>query len=81
MTASGVRLPCQNVGENNHFTIFEQGCLNVTKEYVKSHAIIFGTAGIIVACLMVIISCSLFVYLRRRFSDLKVNKYKIFAFA
>ncbi|CAH1100962.1 unnamed protein product [Psylliodes chrysocephalus] len=63
MTASGVRLPCQNVGENNHFTIFEQGCLNVTKEYVKSHAIIFGTAGIIVACLMVlgmIFSCSLY---------------------
>ncbi|CAG9863908.1 unnamed protein product [Phyllotreta striolata] len=54
LTASGIRLPCQSVAENNQFTIFERGCLDATKDFVKSHAIILGSAGIIVACLTVL---------------------------
>lgn len=61
--SSGARLDCRNIVENNHFTRFDRGCLEVTKEFVKSHAIVIGTAGIVVSCLMIlgmIFSCALF---------------------
>lgn len=55
-TASGVRVKCQQLGEsNNEFTRFSRGCLEVTKEYVKSHAVVIGTAGIVVSCIMVMV--------------------------
>lgn len=34
-------------------TLYQNGCLNITTEFVKDHAKIIGAAGIIVACLMV----------------------------
>lgn len=37
----------------NSFTLYQTGCLNVTAEFVKTHASIIGGAGIFVAMLMV----------------------------
>jgi len=57
----GKKQPCQDL--NTHGTRHENGCLNVTKKYVKDHAAIIGGAGIGVACLMIlgmICSCALF---------------------
>ncbi|CAG9831190.1 unnamed protein product [Diabrotica balteata] len=62
-TSNGNRVPCHSVIGNNEFTIYERGCLDVTKEYVKAHAVVIGTAGVVVACLMIlgmIFSCYLF---------------------
>lgn len=60
----GKRQRCNYLVENqNSFTLFTQGCLNVTVNYVREHAAIIGGAGIVVACLMVlgmIFSCALF---------------------
>lgn len=57
MTSSGTRIKCQSLQENNNaFTIFTQGCLNVTKEYVKTHAFVIGTSGVVVSCLVVSIT-------------------------
>lgn len=35
-------------------TIHNRGCLNVTEEYVKSHATLIGTAAVVVSCLMLL---------------------------
>lgn len=50
----GKRQRCNLLVENqNSFTLFQDGCYNVTAEYVKQHAAVIGGAGIIVAGLMV----------------------------
>ncbi|CAH0561017.1 unnamed protein product [Brassicogethes aeneus] len=60
----GRRQNCRFLGENNnHFTSFQRGCYDVTVQYVKSNAVIIGTAGIVVSCMMLlgmIFSCALF---------------------
>ncbi|RZC33326.1 CD151 antigen, partial [Asbolus verrucosus] len=49
----GRRQRCNLLVENhNAFTLYMRGCLEVTKEYVKEHAVIIGSAGVVVACLM-----------------------------
>ncbi|KAJ8984374.1 hypothetical protein NQ317_003522 [Molorchus minor] len=64
MIASGARIKCQTLGEtNNSFTIYGNGCLNATTTFVKDHALVIGTAGIVVSCIMIlgmIFSCALF---------------------
>lgn len=47
----GKRQPCQDPTIRG--TRYQDGCLNLTKTYVKEHAAIIGGAGIAVACLMV----------------------------
>jgi tetraspanin-11 len=50
----GRRQRCNLLVEHqNSFTLYTRGCLDVTKEYVKEHAVIIGSAGVVVACLMV----------------------------
>lgn len=44
---------CQIVVQQDSFILHRDGCLFVTKRFVKDHAVIIGTAGVIVACLMV----------------------------
>lgn len=41
------------VQEQNSFILHQRGCYEVTKEFVKGHAVVIGTAGIVVAFLMV----------------------------
>ncbi|CAH1993257.1 unnamed protein product [Acanthoscelides obtectus] len=54
LTSLGQRLQCQALGENNnHFTIFTEGCLEVTKEFVRDQAIVIGSSGIVVSIIMV----------------------------
>ncbi|VEN42342.1 unnamed protein product, partial [Callosobruchus maculatus] len=64
LTAIGQRLQCQTLGENNnHFTIFTEGCLEVTKEFVRGQAVVIGTSGIVISIIIVlgmIFSCTLF---------------------
>ncbi|KAJ8945093.1 hypothetical protein NQ318_005273 [Aromia moschata] len=64
MTSNGIRLKCQSLEENNNsFTIYTRGCMNATITFVKDHALIIGTAGVVVSCLMIfgmIFSCALF---------------------
>ncbi|XP_056636239.1 CD151 antigen [Diorhabda sublineata] len=63
MTANGIAVPCNSVEGNNEFTINQDGCLGVTKNFVKAHAVVIGTAGIAVSCLMIlgmVFSCYLF---------------------
>ncbi|KAJ8913464.1 hypothetical protein NQ315_013844 [Exocentrus adspersus] len=53
-TGNGIRIQCQSLGENNNsFTSYTRGCLNVTTEFVKTHAVIIGTSGIVLALLMI----------------------------
>lgn len=50
----GKRQPCQLLHDTqNSFTMFQNGCLNVTANFVRDHAAIIGGAGIAVASLMV----------------------------
>ncbi|XP_060531779.1 CD151 antigen [Cylas formicarius] len=62
-TSDGRRLNCQDVDDKNHHVINTEGCLNVTTEFVKKHAVIIGTSGIVVSCFLIlgmIFSCALF---------------------
>ncbi|KAG8212705.1 hypothetical protein J437_LFUL019614 [Ladona fulva] len=55
------KFPCQSAP--NALTIYTDGCLNKTEQFVKDHAAIIGGAGIGVACIMLlgmIFSCALF---------------------
>lgn len=55
------KYPCQE--SQSKLTIYMDGCLNKTEEFVKDHAAIIGGAGIGVACIMIlgmIFSCALF---------------------
>ncbi|XP_066150201.1 CD151 antigen [Euwallacea fornicatus] len=61
--SNGKLINCRQIEVKNEFTIHMNGCLNVTKEYVRRHATIIGTVGIIVACILLlgmIFSCALF---------------------
>lgn len=45
---------CNLLVENhNSFTLYLQGCLPIVKKYVKDHAVIIGSAGIVVALITV----------------------------
>ncbi|KAI4463358.1 tetraspanin [Holotrichia oblita] len=44
---------CQIVVQQNALIMYKDGCLFVTKRFVKDHAVIIGSAGVVVACLMV----------------------------
>ncbi|XP_018326784.1 CD151 antigen [Agrilus planipennis] len=51
----GKRQRCQLMFEQqNSFTLYQRGCLNVTVDFVKDHAAVIGGAGIGVACLMIV---------------------------
>ncbi|XP_030757435.1 CD151 antigen-like [Sitophilus oryzae] len=66
-TSSGIPINCQQIEIKNEFTIHTRGCLSVTTEFVKTHAIIIGTSGIVVSCFLVlgmIFSCALFKLIR-----------------
>ncbi|XP_018579462.1 CD151 antigen [Anoplophora glabripennis] len=63
LTRTGERLKCQSLVENNSFTMNTRGCLNVTTEFVKTHAVVIGTSGIVLSLIMIfgmIFSCALF---------------------
>ncbi|CAG9767047.1 unnamed protein product [Ceutorhynchus assimilis] len=63
ITTSGQPINCRQIEVKNEFTINTRGCLTVTMDYVKEHAKIIGTAGIVVSCFLVlgmIFSCALF---------------------
>lgn len=56
------KAPCQSAP--SQWTLYDQGCLNVTTEYVKNHATIVGGVAIGLACLLIfgmIFSCALVV--------------------
>lgn len=60
-TYGGQRKPC--VDAPSPLTLYANGCLNVTTNYIREHAAIIGGAGIGVAILIIfgmIFSCSLF---------------------
>jgi len=62
-TAAGTPIKCQEIEVKNEFTIYTRGCLNVTMEFVKAHAVIIGTSGVVVSCFVLlgmIFSCALF---------------------
>ncbi|XP_022901718.1 CD151 antigen [Onthophagus taurus] len=62
-TAPGVRQSCQDVTQHSPIIMYTNGCLNITKKLVKEHAVIIGSAGIIVACILIlgmIFSCALY---------------------
>lgn len=44
---------CQIVVQQNALIMYKDGCLFVTKRFVKDHALVIGSAGVVVACLMV----------------------------
>lgn len=52
-TSQGVPINCRQIEVKNDFTIYRNGCLTVTKEFVQKNAIIIGTSGIVVACILV----------------------------
>ncbi|CAH1174147.1 unnamed protein product [Phaedon cochleariae] len=63
LTSAGKRLDCQDLPENNSFTIFTRGCLEVTQQFTKQYAVILGTAAIVLSLLLILgmaFSCSLF---------------------
>nr|CAI5830699.1 unnamed protein product [Callosobruchus analis] len=54
LTATGQMLQCQTLGENNNdFTIFTEGCLEVTKEFVRGQAVVIGTSGVVMSVIIV----------------------------
>ncbi|XP_050304227.1 CD151 antigen [Anthonomus grandis grandis] len=63
LTPNGKPLACQQIEEKNKFTIHLDGCLTITKNFVKNHALIIGTAGVVLSSLLIlgmIFSCALF---------------------
>lgn len=44
---------CQNVESLNNHVAYMDGCLNVTKQYVKDNALIIGTVCTVVSLMMV----------------------------
>lgn len=50
----GKQQNCNTLVEvHNSFTLYQRGCYDVTKEFVKSHARVVGAAAIVVSCFMV----------------------------
>ena len=45
----GKRQRCQLIVQNNKYTLFMDGCYNVTKQYTTDHASIVGGLGIFIA--------------------------------
>ncbi|KAL1489893.1 hypothetical protein ABEB36_013821 [Hypothenemus hampei] len=51
-TSSGQPINCRQIEVKNEFIMHTQGCLTFTKDFVKTHATIIGSAGVVVACFL-----------------------------